>query len=70
LILGVLPFDALTTPALLSPRERREKARTLEARSPLSLGERGLGSEGFEGQALPDIQGAVDRPPLDIPAIP
>jgi hypothetical protein len=35
--------DPLTSPALLSPRERREKQEKTLAVSPLSLGERGVG---------------------------
>jgi hypothetical protein len=47
--------SALTTPALLSQRERREKdGYGLFVYFPsLPLGERGQGSEGFEGQNAP-----------------
>jgi hypothetical protein len=44
--------EALTSPALLSQRERREKDRSGKVSSlfpSLPLGERGQGSEGFAG---------------------
>ena len=50
-----LPSEALTSPALLSQRERREKDETQPAVTgffpSLPPGERGQGSEGFGGQA-------------------
>ena len=51
-----MPSEALTTPALLSQRERRENSKKAWIFPSLPLGERGQGSEGSGGHAAPSIE--------------
>src|SRR6185295_297503 len=64
---GGVPSEALTSPALLSQRERREKRkvkRELFLVSPLSPWERGArGSEGFGGHTADRSPGSEKRGP-------